>query len=124
MVFLYYFYWHYTYGLKAAAFDVFELTFSLLDFFSVAHLIKTLFYPWHKIVEPYKRGFAVKEFVWSLANNLISRILGAIVRTMAILIGLSLSLSVLFFGILLLIFWISLPVSLPLALLVGAALLL
>src|SRR3989338_5835674 len=115
MVFIYYIYWHYTYGLRALMFDVFDLTAALLNFFSVTHLLKTLFYPWHKIIDPYKKGFAVKEFVWTLVNNLISRILGAIVRLFTILIGLSLSLAAFLFGVIFIIFWISLPVSLPIA---------
>ena len=58
------------------------------NYFSVFFLLKTLFAPWRKYKESYGRGFDFKRYFETFTFNLASRILGAIVRLIIILIGL------------------------------------
>ncbi len=83
-----------------------------LSFFSIPLLLKTLFYPWRKYHESYGRGFDPKRFFSSLTFNSISRLLGALVRTVLILVGLFLEILLMGLGIILLIGWIFLPIIL------------
>ena len=83
-----------------------------LSFFSIPLLLKTLFYPWRKYHESYGRGFDIKRFFSALTFNSISRLLGALVRTILILAGLLIETLVIGLGALLLIGWILLPIIL------------
>jgi hypothetical protein len=75
------------------------------EYFSIPILLKTLLNPWHKLVNSYGRGFDIKIFFSTLADNLISRFLGFLVRTVTITIGLLFELAVLTGGFLLLAAW-------------------
>jgi len=59
-----------------------------LYFFSIGLLLKTLFAPWRRDVTKYPRGFDIKQWAQVLLFNLLSRIIGAIVRLVAIVFGL------------------------------------
>lgn len=83
----------------------------VLEFFSVGELLKTLFFPWHRdISQKYWRGFNPVRMVRNLAENLISRILGAIVRTMVIFFGLGIFFLVGVLGLGVLLVWVAFPV--------------
>ncbi|MEK9148387.1 MAG: hypothetical protein AAB650_03025, partial [Patescibacteria group bacterium] len=68
----------------------------------------------------YQRGFELGEFFWTLASNLVSRILGAIVRLFVIAAGLVVLALVAIWCALALAFWFLLPLLIPLTILVGA----
>lgn len=57
-------------------------------YFSIPLHLKTLFAPWHRQQTKTKRGFHLDDFLGTLSFNIISRILGAILRTMTIFYGL------------------------------------
>lgn len=67
------------------------------QFFSIGYLVPRLFSPWHRDITGYGRGFDLKRFVQVFGWNLISRIIGAILR--AFLIGLGLLVEVLIFAL-------------------------
>ena len=60
----------------------------ILHFFSISTLLGTLFSPWKRLKEDYKKGLDIAEFFTSLAVNILMRILGAIMRSVVILVGL------------------------------------
>ena len=89
-------------------------------FFSVGVLARTLFAPWRRIVsfkeEP---GFSIAEFLERLSFNIISRIIGFLVRLALIVWGLFAELAMALMGLLVLLVWQVLIVfSLPLYLLI------
>jgi len=90
-----------------------------LEYFSIKLLIKTLFFPWRKYQVSYGRGFDIGRFFESFLSNLIFRILGAIIRSGLILIGLLVQIFIIFIGIIILILWLFLPIFLILGLFYG-----
>ena len=83
-----------------------------LHYFSVFLLLRTLFSPWHRDTSSYGRGFNFKRYmeVWSL--NMVSRVVGLIVRAVTIIFAIFLEVFISAFGFLFLAFWLLAPVSL------------
>lgn len=77
--------------------------------FSVPELISTLFAPWKKDIL-YKENPSLSESFQILIGNMISRLVGAIVRFITILTGLILTAFVFLVGLLFLIGWLVLPI--------------
>ncbi len=93
-------------------------------FFSVGLLLKTLFSPWRKYEwHRTSRGFNLKAALEVHFSNLISRLLGAIVRLITILIALVVELLILFLGIIVITLWFFLPIILVITLIKGIKLL-
>lgn len=114
-IFLYrYFLWHYSYGLRAAFFKAVNAVFVFLNFFSVLHLFGTLFSPWHRVIESYGRGFDAVRFFYAITGNAISRLLGALLRSFVIVIGIAITALTVIAGIFFIFLWILLPILIPL----------
>lgn len=79
------------------------------DFFSVPLLLKTLFSPWRRYQWSYPKNFDIQEFFLSFFSNIISRFLGAIVRTVLIIFGFLAQLMFILMGGIMLILWILFP---------------
>ncbi len=94
-----------------------------LRYFSIGELFRTLFSHWHRTSESYGRGFDFQRFINVFLGNMISRVLGAIVRLIFIVIGLITELLLLAGGLIALLFWVLLPLWLVLGLLAGIGLL-
>ncbi|MBI2577341.1 MAG: hypothetical protein HYV77_00675 [Candidatus Wildermuthbacteria bacterium] len=91
----------------------------ILEYFSVVPLIKTFFAPWRGIAWHRNRGFDLGNFFSVAASNLISRFLGAIVRTFLIALGITAEISFLGIGILLFFAWFLLPILIVLSFIYG-----
>lgn len=83
-----------------------------LNYFSVPLLLKTFFSPWRKYKESYGRGLDIKKYFEAFASNMISRVLGAIVRSFLIIIGIAFEIFILFAGLIVFLAWIILPLLL------------
>jgi hypothetical protein len=110
LLFLQYLKWHYF----DASRDILKawgnfLWFNL-NYFSVLLLLKTFFAPWRRITWEYGRGFDIGRYLFIFGSNLISRILGAIMRSFLIGVGIFTEVVLLFLGMALLIIWLVLPV--------------
>ncbi|MEK9153644.1 MAG: hypothetical protein AAB723_03535 [Patescibacteria group bacterium] len=81
-----------------------------LRYFSVGELSRTLFSHWHKMGESYGRGFDLQRFFSVLIGNIFSRVLGAIARSVFIVVGLMVELFILLAGLAVFLFWVLLPV--------------
>jgi hypothetical protein len=79
------------------------------NYFSIPLLLKTLFSHWRRYVESYGRGFDPKRYFWAFSSNMISRVLGAIIRIGTIIIGLIFEFFIFLGGVLAVIFWLALP---------------
>jgi hypothetical protein len=95
-----------------------------LYYFSIPFLIKTLFSPWRKYHWSYPRGFDIGKYLEVFFSNLISRMIGAILRIFIVIFGILFEIFVIFFGFLIFWGWIFLPIILILLIIYGLWLLL
>jgi len=89
------------------------------NYFSIGLLAKTLFSHWRRYVESYGRGFDIKRYLGAFAGNMISRVLGAIIRTITIIIGLMVEVFILLGGLIVFLTWLFLPILLLFGLYLG-----
>jgi len=90
-----------------------------LNYFSVPILFKTFFSYWRRYKWSYGRGFDLRRYLEAFTFNLISRILGAIVRSILIFIGINIEIFIVISGLLVFLGWIVLPVLLIAGLIFG-----
>jgi hypothetical protein len=81
-----------------------------LNYFSIGLLIKTLFSYWRNYRWAYPRGFEVAGFLEAAAGNLISRVLGALMRIFLIIIGVLIEIFLFLAAIITFVGWFALPV--------------
>jgi hypothetical protein len=79
------------------------------NYFSIEELFTTLFSHWRKYQEFYPRGFEPGTYFMIFMGNMISRFLGAIVRTVTILIGLLIEILILILSFIVFFGWLFLP---------------
>lgn len=82
------------------------------NYFSIFHLLKTLFYPWRKYQWFHGRGFDFWLYLEALLSNLIFRFLGFLMRTFLIIIGIFFEVIIFFTGLFIFLIWFFLPLIL------------
>lgn len=80
-----------------------------LNYFSVLILLKSLFAPWRRYRWIYPKGINVVEFFNTLISNIVSRILGFLMRIILILAGISFQIFVIFAGLVIFLSWVLIP---------------
>ena len=123
LLFLRYAKWHYLDAPRDIAKAWGNLLWFLNNYFSILLLAKTLFAPWKKITWDYGKGFNISRYLFIFSSNLISRILGAIMRSFLIAAGLAGELLLLFAGGLFFLGWFLLPATIIVAFFYGILLL-
>ncbi len=98
----------YAASIKKTSETVWLLVLKNLDYFSIPLLFKTLFSPWKRDVISTK-GLSLNEKFRIWIFNLLSRLIGAVVRLVTIFFGLFLTVFLLVFGLVAIIFWSILP---------------
>lgn len=86
-----------------------KITRRVLVFFSIPVLIKTLFAPWKRDIHSAVNS-SLDMIVRVLIDNLVSRLVGLVIRTITIIIGLIITSLTFVGGIIFLLFWFLLPV--------------
>lgn len=94
-----------------------------LNYFSIPLLLKTFFSHWRQYKWDYGRGFDISRYIEALFSNLISRILGAMMRSVLIFIGIITEIFIVLFGAIIFVGWIFLPVFILFGLYFGLKLL-
>jgi len=84
--------WHYKIYWPRLLTVLFNLPVFPIYFFSVPLHLKTLFTPWKRQIISRKRGFHIDDILSVLAFNIISAVIGFMLRTSVIFYGLILSL--------------------------------
>ena len=79
-------------------------------YFSIGFFLPRIFSPWHKDLTSYGRGFDYKAWIHALGWNLISRVLGAVLRSLFILTGLCLEVLIMILTLAAFLIWYLLPV--------------
>ncbi|QQS38721.1 ATP-dependent Clp protease ATP-binding subunit [Candidatus Woesebacteria bacterium] len=102
--------WHYTKGLEIYVTNWFNSFDSIIQYFSLPFLIRTAFSPWKRLIDLEESpGFDLQKIFEKISFNLISRIIGAIVRISLFLAGLVLIFLTFLGGIFGLFAWFVLP---------------
>jgi len=79
------------------------------NIFSIPLLLKTFFSPWRKYNWSYPKGFDIKEFFNTFISNTFSRIIGAIMRTALIVVGILFQIFVAITGSIIFLAWLLFP---------------
>lgn len=88
-------------------------------FFSIGYFAPRIFSPWHRDITGYGRGFDLRRFFHALGWNLISRVIGAVLRIAVMIAGLLVEFALLAAGSLALVIWYALPLLIPAFLVMG-----
>jgi len=80
-----------------------------LNYFSLPILLKSLFSPWRRYRWNYPKWYEVGEFLSTLFSNVFSRIIGALVRIVLIVIGILFQIFVIVSGFILILLWLLVP---------------
>lgn len=101
--------WHF-YEMPKFLFEVWNnyILFAL-NYFSLPILLKSLFSPWRKYRWVYPKSFDVGQFFSTLISNSFSRILGALMRVVLIIVGILFQIFVVLVGLIVILFWVSVP---------------
>jgi hypothetical protein len=89
MIFLFpqYLLWHYTKGIQEAFKLCYRIEAFIFHFFSVPLLFKTLFAPFERLNEGYKKGLDVGNWAGTFIVNTIMRFVGMLVRLFFIVLA-------------------------------------
>lgn len=114
--------WHYQNALREILHVWRNLVWFTFNFFSISQLLRSYFQPWKRVTEGRGRTFKFEDLAGFIIINLISRMLGMLIRTSIIVAGL-ITLTLLVVGIILTyIFWLLAPILLVLSLYYGLVL--
>ena len=81
--------WHYGKAIRSVGsiWGIFLLF--VADYFSLKLLFKNFFDPWKRMTDAYPKKINFKEYFYAFITNLIVRVVGIIMRTVLIIIGLT-----------------------------------
>jgi len=101
--------WHY----GKAIFSIIQIwknfLFFVFEFFSVKLLFKNFFDPWKKMSDTYPKNFDFKKYTYTFITNLIVRVVGILMRSGLIIIGLVSYLIMILLYPIVLMLWLFLP---------------
>jgi hypothetical protein len=81
-----------------------------LNAFSIPLLLKTFFSPWHRYMTSYPEGIDPIGALNSLFGNIMSRVIGMILRIIFIFFGLIFEIFIFVVGLVLFLIWASMPI--------------
>ena len=87
-----------------------------LNYFSIGLLFVTFFSPWRRYTWQHSRGFDIADRLNVLASNLISRIIGAVMRSFVLCMGIIVEIFLVPAGLFVLVLWFALPIVIVLSL--------
>ena len=116
--------WHYTQGFR----ELFRAWMSIqrffVQFFSLPLLFKTFFTPYRRMYEKRNRGFDAENFLEIVTINLVTRIVGILIRVILIAVGVVIECIVFVVGFSFFILALLAPVAVPALFVIGVFLLL
>jgi len=115
--------WHYTKAFSEIAHIAKNFLWFTVHFFSLSQLLRSFFSPWKRMTEDRGETLNFEDLAGFVIINLLSRIIGMILRTTIILSGVTVLLIVTIATILTYIFWIVAPAALLVFIILGITLL-
>jgi len=119
LIFSGYFSWYYGKAFLDITHVWLNFVWFVARFFSISTLLRTLLSPWKRVKETYERGSNFEDFAGVFVVNILTRVLGALIRLVIIAIGFIALTLTLVGGLLFLAFWIVAPILSVLAVFVG-----
>jgi hypothetical protein len=101
--------WHYTEGFRDLSCNWKSFISFTLHFFSIGLLFRTWLAPFGRLNEEYQKGFDAEAFFETLVVNTLMRIVGFVLRTCVIFIGLLVLFLVIIFGPIVFVLWVLAP---------------
>ena len=117
------FIWHYTRAFKELFTVWVNILWFVVHFFSIPQLVKSWFAPYKRITEQRHRRFDLEDIAGYIIINTLSRIVGAVMRTILIGLGLLFLTLMIAFGVVVYLLWIFLPIIILATLVVGVSIL-
>jgi len=115
--------WHFSTAAKGLATAWRNFLVFNLKYFPVKELFRTLFSHWKRSADSYGRGLDIGGFARAFLGNMISRVIGAMIRTAIIIVGLAVEIFIFFAGLFMLLIWIFLPILIVIGFFAGIGLL-
>jgi hypothetical protein len=107
-----YFLWHYTRAFKEMFHVWLNVLWFVIHFFSLPQLIHAWIAPFKRITERRQPGFNLEDWAGYLVINVMSRLVGALLRTVIILIGLIFLTGSIMAGAVVYLLWVFMPLLL------------
>ena len=104
-----YFKWHYGKAILSLSNIWKNFLYFIFHYFSIGLLFKNFFDPWKRMADSYPKSFNFKEYLFSFLTNMIVRIVGMIMRSFMIIIGLTCYIILAIFYPVAVIIWLLLP---------------
>lgn len=123
MLLAYYLFWHYTSAPMNFLRVWGNMLWFVVHFFSLPILLRTLFQPIQRLSEEYQGGLDLEDLGQVIVVNTLMRILGVLVRSFFIVLGVAFLLLGVAFGAILFVAWFFLPLILSGMVVFGFALL-
>lgn len=101
--------WHYTTAFKEIRHVWKNFMWFVIHFFSLPQLLRSLFSPWKRITEERGQTLSFEDLAGFIIINLISRIIGILIRTCIILSGTTVLLLLSISLVLVYLFWLFAP---------------
>ncbi|MFA6253874.1 MAG: hypothetical protein WC640_01260 [Candidatus Paceibacterota bacterium] len=118
-----YFIWHYGRAIKDLTRIYRNLIAFTFNFFSVDILVRSYFAPWRRMGEEYpEHGVDPFDYFSTFTVNLIMRLVGIFMRTVAIVLGLVTTLVVILSYPVVLVLWLALPLIVVIIFFIGLGL--
>lgn len=114
-----YFLWHYTHAFREIFHVWTNLLWFIIHFFSIPQLAKAWFAPFKRITEARRPGLNFEDLAGYIIINLLSRVVGAILRTFLIVLGMACLLGTVALGFVTYLVWIFLPLGIATSLVLG-----
>ena len=108
----YYLRWHYTQGVIDLVNNVINLLWFVFNFFSIPLLLRTFFVPFHRLQETAVKGFNIEQWAQAFLVTTLMRLVGALLRTFLIALGIFFLALVFVGGSVLLFAWLTMPLLL------------
>lgn len=101
--------WHYGKALMTTFTFWKNILIFLFDFFSIKSLSGNFFTPWKRLADSYPKKFNLKIYFFTFLVNIIMRIVGILLRSIIMLVGLAFCIIFIILLPVTLIFWLALP---------------
>lgn len=116
--------WHYSRALREYVEIWWNILYFVFHFFSIPALLKTLFSPWKRLKEQHRTTLKPDVLLEAFVFSLIMRTVGFLMRSITIILGTLATVAVCVGGIIILLFWLTLPGVVLVLLLISSKLLL
>ena len=118
-----YFRWHYSRAFGELFHVWLNFLWFVIHFFSLPQLSRSLFSPWKRMTEEKQGGFSFEGLATYLIVNLLSRVVGFLMRGSVIALGLLVLALTISAGLITIVLWVTAPVVIVASLGIGVTLL-